>query len=98
MGYAARLESGAPRGRTSRGGLGRDSCNVARRAGEKKGSFGDQEPISGDTQGGVMMKAAPAAPFVVPQSHFLLDLLVVALDDPALLGGCDQILALGFLR
>ena len=40
-----------------------------------------------------MMKAPPAASFVVTQSQLLLELLVVALDDPAVLGQRDQILA-----
>ena len=44
-----------------------------------------------------MVKAAPAASFVMPPSDFLLELLVVAFDDPALLGRRQQILALGFL-
>jgi hypothetical protein len=33
-----------------------------------------------------------------PPSQFLFEFLIVAFDDPALLGGYDQILALGFFR
>src|SRR5687767_15634732 len=36
------------------------------------------------------MEPAPAAPLIVPQSEFLLELLVVALDAPPKLGEFDQ--------
>src|SRR5215204_2616940 len=36
------------------------------------------------------METAPAAPLIVPQSEFLLELLVVALDAPPELGEFDQ--------
>ena len=39
---------------------------------------------------GVMMEASPAAPFVVPEPHLLLEVLVVALDPPAHLGHADE--------
>jgi hypothetical protein len=35
------------------------------------------------------METAPAAPLIVPQSEFLLELLVVALDAPPELGEFD---------
>src|SRR5258707_697155 len=38
-----------------------------------------------------MMKATPAASFIVPEPDFLLELLIIALDAPAQLGGIDQI-------
>ena len=48
-----------------------------------------QEPIGGDAERRMVVKAAPAAPFVVSQSQFLLEFLVVALNDPALFGQSD---------
>src|SRR5215216_925447 len=44
-----------------------------------------------DAQRGVMVEAAPPASFKVTQPHFLLELLIIALDAPAQLGGVDQI-------
>src|SRR5258708_15899414 len=38
-----------------------------------------------------MMKATPAASFIVPEPDFMLELLIIALDAPAQLGGIDQI-------
>jgi hypothetical protein len=38
-----------------------------------------------------MVKAAPASSFIVAQSEFLLQLLVVTLDDPAMLRYPHQI-------
>jgi len=38
-----------------------------------------------------MVKPAPAASFKVSQAEFLLQFLIVALDDPTLLGQSDQI-------
>jgi len=37
------------------------------------------------------MKAAPATPFKVPKAKFLLQFLIIALDDPAVSGEVDQI-------
>ena len=36
------------------------------------------------------MKAAPSAPFEMPEADLLLELLIVALDAPAQLGEIDQ--------
>jgi len=38
-----------------------------------------------------MMESAPSAPFKVPKPDLLLELLIIALDAPAQLGGVDQI-------
>jgi hypothetical protein len=38
----------------------------------------------------MMMKAAPAAPLVVPEADLLLEFEIVALDQPAQLGEIDQ--------
>ena len=46
-------------------------------------SLSDQEAIGRDTQTGVMVEPAPAAPFVVTEPQFLLEFLIVALDAPA---------------
>src|SRR5437016_8406594 len=51
----------------------------------KNGSVRPPGTIGRDTEGSVMMKAAPASSFVVVQSKFLLELFVITLDDPAVL-------------
>ncbi len=57
----------------------------------KKASLTHEEAISCDAQGGVMMKAAPAAPFIVVESQFLFEFLIIPLDSPAQLGGMHQV-------
>lgn len=61
-------------------------------------SFGEQKAVGGNAQRGVMVKAAPAAPFVVVEPEFLLEFLVVALDAPALMGDRDQLVEGAGLR
>ncbi len=39
----------------------------------------------------MVMEAAPSAPFIVPQSNLLLELLIVAFDAPSQFGDVDQI-------
>src|ERR1700722_17726229 len=60
--------------------------------------LGDQEAVSRDAQGCVMMEAAPATPFVVTEPDLLLELLIVALDAPAQLGKINQLLEADVLR
>ena len=50
-----------------------------------------QEAVGRDTQGGVMMKAAPAPSLVVAQAKLLFELLIVPFNAPAHFGGLDQI-------
>jgi len=45
--------------------------------------FPDQEAVSGDAEGRVVMKTAPASPFVVAQAELLLEFLIIALDTAA---------------
>src|SRR3954470_17248595 len=45
-----------------------------------------------------MMEAAPAASLIVPQTEFLFQLLVIALDAPAQLGEIDQAIERGVRR
>src|SRR4051795_7087039 len=52
--------------------------------------FLNQEAVGCDAKRRVVMEPAPAAPLIVPQSEFLLELLVVALDAPAQLGQRDE--------
>src|SRR5271170_50484 len=59
--------------------------------GGKTAPLRHQEAIGGDTESGVVVKAAPAAPFEVPQAEFLFQFLVIAFDDPALFGQSGQI-------
>ena len=57
----------------------------------EKTSLANEEAISCNAQGGVMMKAAPAPSFVMIEPEFLLEVLVIPLDPPAQLGHVDQI-------
>src|ERR1700683_3388774 len=43
----------------------------------------------------MMMKSSPAATFVMSQSQFLLELFVISLDDPTMLGYFHQLSAAG---
>src|SRR3981081_14211 len=58
--------------------------------GGKTAPFGNQEAVGGNAQSSMVMKSPPAASFKVPQSEFLLQLLVIAFDDPAMFGEIDQ--------
>jgi hypothetical protein len=57
----------------------------------KKTPLGDEEAISGDAQGGMMMKAAPATALIVIEPDFLFQFLIVALNAPSAFGGGHQI-------
>jgi hypothetical protein len=59
--------------------------------GGKTAPFGHQEPIGRDAEGSVMVKTAPASSFIMSQSEFLLQFLVVALHDPTMFGQSHQI-------
>src|SRR3712207_515298 len=61
----------------------------------KKAALGHEEAVGCDAKAGMMMEAAPTAAFVVTEADLLLELLVVALDQPAGLGGVDQVLQRG---
>src|SRR5258705_850702 len=54
-------------------------------------TFGQQETVGCNAQGGVMMKATPAPSLVVAQAEFLFKLLIVPLNAPAHFGAIDQI-------
>ena len=54
-------------------------------------SLGHQEPVGRNTQAGMVVKTSPTAPLVVAQPEVLLQILVVALDPPSLVGGADQL-------
>src|ERR1700689_5200306 len=45
-----------------------------------------------------MVETAPAAPFLVAQTQLLLEFLIVAFDDPAVLGNLHQRLERDLLR
>src|SRR3954468_13128152 len=57
----------------------------------EKTSLANEEAISGNTQGGMMMKATPTASFIMVEPEFLLEVLVIALNSPPQLGHVDQI-------
>ena len=54
-------------------------------------SFCHQEAVRRNAQGYMVMKAPPAASFIVTQSQILLQILVIALDAPSHVRGMDQI-------
>src|SRR5580692_5968031 len=66
-------------------------------------SFGDQKAVGGNTKGGMVVEAAPPAPFIISKAQFLLELLIIALDPPSQLGQkplfsahlAQQIIAMG---
>src|SRR5882724_2479825 len=62
--------------------------------GGKKAPLGDEEPVSGKAERGVMMEASPAPAFKVAQTEFLFEFLVVAFHDPTLLGDSHQLFEL----
>ena len=66
--------------------------------GGKTVPLGYQEPISCDAECGVMMKSAPASPFIMTETQFLLQFLVVPLNNPAVFGDLYQILQLRLRR
>ena len=70
-----------------------ESC-VAKAAAEggDGAAFGDQKAVGGKTKGGMVVKAAPAAPFVIAETEFPFQLLIIALDPPSQLGEINQTL------
>src|SRR5580693_4009566 len=50
-------------------------------------SFGAQKAVGGNTEGGMVVEAAPPAPFIITKPELLLQLLIIALDPPSQL--CD---------
>ena len=89
----AQAGAGEPLGSVTLG-KGRFFAEVsgARRRGGKSAPFGDQESISGNAHGGVMVESSPASPFEMPEPDLLLELLIVALDAPAHHGDIDHAL------
>src|SRR6478672_9360366 len=71
--------------------LGRPEPGSPARRG-KAAALGRQEGVRGDAQGRVVVEAAPAPSLEVAEPQLLLQLLEVALDPPAQLGGRDQLL------
>lgn len=61
-------------------------------------ALGNEKAVSGDTQGGMVMKAQPASALVMRKSELLLEFLVIAFDAPAHLGDEDQLFQGGFGR
>ena len=49
-----------------------------------------QETVGNRAESGVVVKAAPASPFIMAEADLLLELLIVALDPPAQLGKIDE--------
>jgi len=82
---------GAAGSATVGNGRFREDRGGTRSRGGNRLPLGDQEPVGGDAQRGVVVEAAPTAPLVVPEAEFLLQFLVVALDPPAQLGAVDQL-------
>ena len=57
----------------------------------EKTSLANEEAISSNAQGSVMMKATPATSFIMIEPEFLLEILVITLNPPAKFGHVDQI-------
>jgi hypothetical protein len=49
-----------------------------------------QEAVGCNAQSNVMMKAAPTPSLVVAQTELLFEILIIAFNAPAHLGGLDQ--------
>jgi hypothetical protein len=50
--------------------------------GGKRTSLGHQKPISGNTEGGMMVESPPASALKMTQADFLFEFLVVAFNAP----------------
>src|SRR3954471_16296647 len=83
--------------RPHRDALGAASPGIAQALGVgsalegEKTSLRHEEAIGRNAQGGVMMKAAPAASFIMIEPQFLLEVLVIPLNPPAQFGPVNQI-------
>src|SRR5580658_11220124 len=73
-----------------RGFGGSESEMTGAGRGGKTVPLGDQEPISCNTQSGVMVESAPVTAFKVSQPQLLLQFLVIPFDDPAVFGHLHQ--------
>src|SRR5262250_2232571 len=62
--------------------------------GGKTAPFGHQEPIGRNAESSVVVKTAPTSSFIMSQSEFLFQFLVIALDNPTMFGQSHQILQL----
>ena len=58
-------------------------------------TFEGEEAVGQEGHGGVVVEARPAAPLEVVEPELALELLVAALDLPALLPGADGLLDRG---
>ena len=58
--------------------------------GGERRSFGDQEGVGGQAEGGMVVKASPASSLERPPPQFLFAVLVVALHSPAQMSAVDQ--------
>jgi hypothetical protein len=54
-------------------------------------AFCHQEPIGRNAQGGMVVEPPPTSALVVTEAEVLLQILVVALDAPALMGDTDEL-------
>src|SRR3954470_19613746 len=83
--------------RPHRDALGAASPGIAQALGVgralegEKTSLANEEAIGRKAQGGMMMKAAPAASFIMIEPKFLLEILIIPLNPPAQFGRVNQI-------
>jgi hypothetical protein len=82
---------GSPGSVTVGYGKFREQRGATRSGGGNRLPFGDQESIGRDAKSGVMVEATPPPPFKMPEPDLLFELLIIALDTPAQLGGIDQV-------
>lgn len=60
--------------------------------GKKSRAFGGDESISGDAQGGMVVKSSPTSPFEVVDADLVFEFLVIPLDPPTHMDGGDEFL------
>jgi len=53
--------------------------------------LGHQKGIGSNTQARMVVESSPTASLIVPQSEILLEILVVTLNAPSLVGATDQL-------
>src|SRR6266478_4694534 len=69
---------------------GPESCEEKRGPEGDGAAFGDQKAVGGNTECGMVVEAAPPAPFIITEAEFLLQLLIIALDPPSQLCEINQ--------
>ena len=69
----------------------RHPCRLRRGAEGEKASLAHEEAVSRQTQGDMVIEAAPAAALELGQADFLLEFAIILLDPVAALGMSDEV-------